>query len=110
MIPGGSLAKGLAKALLGKALLKGGKAVVKGGKACQKACKVGAKSADDAAEKAVKTAKSGETAATARGRQAHKDYNPGPSYKKEVTLPSGKRADAVDWEKCDVRELKPNNP
>lgn len=29
---------------------------------------------------------------------------------KEVTLPSGKRADAVSWEKRDVRELKPDNP
>ncbi|MEW6747783.1 MAG: hypothetical protein AB1486_34075 [Planctomycetota bacterium] len=44
------------------------------------------------------------------GRQAHKDYDPGPGYEKEVTLPSGKRADAVNAETRDVRELKPDNP
>ena len=52
----------------------------------------------------------GETQFTKYGRQAHKDYMPGEGYKKEVTLPSGKRADAVNFEKGDVRELKPNNP
>lgn len=54
--------------------------------------------------------KSGETDATKAGRAAHKNYNPGPSYQKEVTLPSGRRADAVDFGNRVVRELKPNNP
>ncbi|MDZ4865251.1 MAG: RHS repeat-associated core domain-containing protein [Gemmatimonadota bacterium] len=52
----------------------------------------------------------GETPATARGRDAHKNYNPGSGYQKEVTLPSGRRADAVNPTTRDVRELKPNNP
>jgi RHS repeat-associated protein len=46
----------------------------------------------------------------ARGRQVHKDYDYGPGFEKEVTLPSGKRADAINWEKREVVELKPNNP
>jgi hypothetical protein len=56
------------------------------------------------------TAKNGETVATARGRAAHKAKDYGPGYEKEVTLPNGKRADAVNLEKADVVELKPNNP
>lgn len=60
------------------------------------------------AVKSVKT--SGETAYTKIGRQAHTDYNPGPEYKKEFSLPNGKRADAVDLKNGIVRELKPNNP
>lgn len=38
----------------------------------------------------------GETEATKRGRQAHKDWEPGEGFRKEVRLPSGKRADAVN--------------
>ncbi|REG29533.1 restriction endonuclease fold toxin 9 of polymorphic toxin system [Archangium gephyra] len=52
----------------------------------------------------------GETEATKRGRQAHTDWQPGEGYEKEVRLPSGRRADAVNAEKQDVKELKPNNP
>ncbi|ACR13961.1 Rhs family protein [Teredinibacter turnerae T7901] len=48
--------------------------------------------------------------AAAKGRQMHKDYDYGPGFEKEVTLPSGKRADAVNWETREVVELKPNNP
>ena len=59
---------------------------------------------------AKRAAKGGETDATRAGRAAHKNYNPGPSYQKEVTLPSGRRADAVDIGNRIVRELKPNNP
>jgi hypothetical protein len=51
----------------------------------------------------------GETAATARGRQVHKDYDYGPGFEKEFRLPSGKRADAVNRELGEVIELKPNN-
>ena len=39
----------------------------------------------------------------------HKTYNPGEGYIKEYSLPSKRRADAVNLEKGDVRELKPNN-
>lgn len=53
---------------------------------------------------------SGETRHTSRGRQAHKDYKPGKGYEKEVTLPSGKRVDAINWKTRTVKELKPNNP
>ena len=51
----------------------------------------------------------GENAATKLGREKHKEYNPDDAYIKEFRLPSGKRADAVSFEKGDVRELKPNN-
>jgi hypothetical protein len=52
----------------------------------------------------------GETESTKRGRQAHADWEPGEGYEKEVRLPSGRRADAVNFEKQDVKELKPDNP
>ncbi len=44
------------------------------------------------------------------GRQAHKDWDPGEGFEKEVELPSGKRADAVNWDKREVKEFKPDNP
>ena len=53
--------------------------------------------------------KGGENSHTKLGREMHRKYNPGQSYIKEYKLPSGKRADAVSFEKGDVRELKPNN-
>lgn len=52
----------------------------------------------------------GETFATKAGRQAHKDWDAGPGFKKEVTLDSGKRADAVNKADKVVKELKPDNP
>jgi RHS repeat-associated protein len=52
---------------------------------------------------------SGETAHTIRGRQAHQAWDPGPGFEKEVTLPSGLRADAVNWTEQIVKEFKPNN-
>lgn len=52
----------------------------------------------------------GETEATKRGRQAHKDWEPGEGFRKEVRLPSGKRADAVNPDKQEVKELKPDTP
>jgi len=58
----------------------------------------------------AKNRASGETEAAARGRQAHKDYDPGPGFKKEVRLPSGKKADAVNFDTGVVKELKPDNP
>ena len=51
----------------------------------------------------------GENVSTKLGREKHKEYNPGNDYIKEFRLPSGKRVDAVSFEKADVRELKPNN-
>lgn len=48
--------------------------------------------------------------AAASGRQTHKNHDYGPGFEKEVTLPSGKRADAVNWQTREVVELKPNNP
>ncbi|HLL05767.1 MAG TPA: hypothetical protein VK539_34675 [Myxococcaceae bacterium] len=56
------------------------------------------------------TTAGGESEATKRGREEHKNWQPGEGYEKEVILPSGKRADAVNWEKQDVKELKPDNP
>jgi hypothetical protein len=62
------------------------------------------------AEGTVPTA--GETAATKAGRAAHKNYGTalGGEYETEVTLPSGKRVDAVHETLPEVRELKPDNP
>lgn len=48
--------------------------------------------------------------AAAIGRQKHKEHDYGPGFEKEVTLPSGKRVDALNWETREVVELKPNNP
>lgn len=53
---------------------------------------------------------SGNNAASVKGRLEHENYNPGPSYNKKYTLPSGRRPDAVDVDNKIVRELKPNNP
>lgn len=51
---------------------------------------------------------SGENADAARGRQTHLNYRNslGAGYDFEVTLPSGLRPDAVDWNNRVVRELK----
>lgn len=51
----------------------------------------------------------GETAATRAGRAAHRDWQPPEGFQKEVRLPSGKQADAVNFETREVIELKPNN-
>ena len=52
----------------------------------------------------------GDSASAARGREAHAEWDPGEGFEKEVTLPSGKRADAVNFDEQHVKELKPNNP
>jgi len=44
------------------------------------------------------------------GGKRHKDWEPGEGFKKEVRPPSGKRADAVNPDKQEVKELKPDNP
>ena len=46
----------------------------------------------------------------AKGYQAHKDYNYGPGFEKEVILPSAKRVDALNWQTREVVGLKPNHP
>ncbi|MFF4484760.1 polymorphic toxin-type HINT domain-containing protein, partial [Streptomyces sp. NPDC001520] len=55
---------------------------------------------------------SGENADAARGRLTHKNYRTalGDGYDYEVTLPSGRRPDAIDWESRVVRELKSDAP
>jgi len=50
----------------------------------------------------------GESEAARLGRQAHRDWEPGEGFEKEAELPSGKRADAVNWDKREVKELKPD--
>lgn len=65
---------------------------------------------DQAGQNQAAVAKSGETTAAKAGRQAHKEWKPGEGFEKEVTLPSGKRADAVNLETKQVKELKPDNP
>lgn len=61
---------------------------------------------------AARKARGGENAATAAGRRAHANYGTalGSEYDMRVRLPSGRRPDAVNWEKHEVRELKPDNP
>lgn len=56
------------------------------------------------------TARNGETAAARAGRLAHKLWDPGKGYIKEVRLPSGRRVDALNETLRHVKELKPNNP
>jgi hypothetical protein len=55
-------------------------------------------------------AKLGETAFTQLGRAAHKAWDAGEGFVKEVTLKSGRRADAVNVATRTVKELKPDNP
>ena len=56
-------------------------------------------------------ARGGETEAAAVGRRAHGNYGTalGEKFDTKVTLPSGKKPDAVNWESREVRELKPDN-
>lgn len=53
----------------------------------------------------------GESEAAAFGRRAHSNYGTalGEAYDTKVSLPSGKKPDAVDWMNREVRELKPDN-
>ncbi|MBB0228705.1 hypothetical protein [Streptomyces calidiresistens] len=55
---------------------------------------------------------SGENADSARGRLTHQNYRTalGDGYDYEVTLPSGRRPDAISWESRVVRELKSDAP
>ncbi len=52
----------------------------------------------------------GESDAARRGRDAHKNYNPGDGFDLNKPLPSGARPDAVNWKAREVRELKPDTP
>lgn len=56
--------------------------------------------------------KGGESEAAADGRRAHENYGTalGGEYDTRVTLPSGRKPDAVNWGANEVRELKPDNP
>jgi len=54
--------------------------------------------------------RAGETVATRAGRQAHAERTYPEGFKKEVTLPSGKRMDAYNPQTKVIEELKPNNP
>ena len=49
----------------------------------------------------------GETSATKKGRQMHKDWDYGPGVEKEVKIPGYGRADAVDFKNGIIYELKP---
>lgn len=64
-----------------------------------------------AAANIAKKGKGGESAAAAVGRRAHSNYGIalGAKYDTKVTLPSGRKPDAVNWEEREVRELKPDN-
>lgn len=63
-----------------------------------------------AAREAPAIVRGGETAATRYGREIHKTFDYGPGFRREFTLPSGRRADAVNLRARKVVELKPNNP
>jgi RHS repeat-associated protein len=56
-----------------------------------------------------KKGSSGDTAATRRGKGAHKAYHYPPGAEREVTIKGAGRADAVDFQRRIVYELKPNN-
>jgi RHS repeat-associated protein len=64
-----------------------------------------------AVQRVAKTGRGGESAAAAAGRRAHNNYGTalGANFDTKVRLPSGKKPDAVDWGKREVRELKPDN-
>lgn len=47
---------------------------------------------------------------SAYGRKVHREFDYGPGFRRELTLPSGRRADAVNLRERVVVELKPNNP
>ncbi|MDE2000264.1 MAG: hypothetical protein KGI52_15200 [Burkholderiales bacterium] len=53
----------------------------------------------------------GESSAAAAGRRTHTNCGTalGEKFDTKVTLPSGKKPDAVDWANREVRELKPDN-
>ncbi len=53
--------------------------------------------------------KAGETAFTVAGKLAHKAWDAGEGFVKEFRLPSGRRADAVNFGARVVKELKPDN-
>lgn len=53
---------------------------------------------------------SGETSFTKYGRDIHKVWDYGAGFEREFRLPSGKRADAVNFAAGIVKEFKPNNP
>jgi hypothetical protein len=44
------------------------------------------------------------------GREIHRTFDYGPGFRREFTLPSGRRPDAVNLRERVVAELKPNNP
>lgn len=52
----------------------------------------------------------GETSATKRGRQMHKDWDYGAGVSKEQIIAPGSRVDGIDELNRIVYELKPNNP
>jgi hypothetical protein len=52
----------------------------------------------------------GENAAAQYGRMMHDTYDYGQGYEKEVKLPNGQRADAVNVKERIVAELKPDTP
>jgi hypothetical protein len=52
----------------------------------------------------------GEISATKFGRDMHKAWDYGPGFEKELTLPSGKRVDGINFDTRQIRELKPDNP
>jgi Restriction endonuclease fold toxin 9 len=67
--------------------------------------------AEDAGSIVLKGSRNPKVAeAAALGRLKHKEWLPGEGFKKEVRLPSGKQADAVNYKTREVVELKPNNP
>ena len=54
--------------------------------------------------------KGGETEATKRGREVHKNWDYGEGVAKEQRIGPGARVDGIDFKNHIVYELKPNNP
>ena len=104
-VPGGvGLARNGAKAAKALNAIDNAADAAKGAETVLDAGTDAAKAADS-----VNPIRGGDNIHTQLGKQKHKEYNPGEGYIKEYKLPSGKRADAVNFETGDVRELKPNN-
>jgi len=52
----------------------------------------------------------GDNEGNARGREAHKWWQPPEGFDKEFTFDNGMRADAINFDTHEILELKANNP
>ncbi|WP_245764674.1 RHS repeat-associated core domain-containing protein [Planctomicrobium piriforme] len=109
---GGGLAGGTGLAAVGGSVVSGTSTstVVTGGVLAGTAVGTATGNAMNAGSYYATSSTSGENSYAQRGRQAHQDWDPGDGYQKGQLLPSGRKPDAVNFDTCHIKELKPNNP